>query len=154
MDLRQVLNIAYAIAMEAHMGQVDNTGKPYFNHVLKVSQRCKTLKGKICGMLHDVLEDCPTWTEMELIRRGIPEDLVNVLVLLNKGENEKYEDYVKRISTNPIAIEVKLSDLKHNMDLTRNKTGLTSKEIERTLKYHRHYVLLYKELNKLEDEDI
>lgn len=29
------------------------------------------------------------------------------------------------------------------MDWTRNKTGITPEDIERTIKYHRHYVELY-----------
>ena len=144
MELREILNIAYSIAIDAHRGQTDKQGKPYFNHVLKVSQRCKTLSSKIVGMLHDVLEDCPSYTRTKLINAGIPEDLVDVVVLLTRTKNEKYESYIERIKTNPIAVEVKLSDLKHNMDWTRNKVGITPKDIERTIKYHSYYVELYK----------
>ena len=69
---------------------------------------------------------------------------LDVVVLLTRSKNEKYESYIERIKTNPIAIEVKLSDLKHNMDWTRNKIGITPKDIERTIKYHGYYVELYK----------
>ena len=71
MTLLEVYNKAYAIALEAHLGQVDKQGKPYFNHVLKVSKRCKTLEGQIVGILHDVLEDCKNWNALKLIEAGL-----------------------------------------------------------------------------------
>lgn len=144
MTLLEIYNKAYSIALEAHLGQVDKQGKPYFNHVLKVSKRCKTLEGQIVGILHDVLEDCKEWTPVRLIESGIPAKLVETLKILTRLKCEKYETYIDRIKTDPLAIEVKLADLKHNMDWTRNKTGITSDDIERTIKYHRHYVELYK----------
>lgn len=63
--------------------------------------------------------------------------------ILTRSKCEKYDAYIERIKTDPLAIEVKLADLKHNMDGTRNKTGITPEDIERTIKYHRHYVELY-----------
>ena len=144
MTLLEIYNKAYSIALEAHLGQVDKQGKPYFNHVLKVSKRYKTLEGQIVGILHDVLEDCKEWTPVRLIESGIPAKLVETLKILTRLKCEKYETYIDRIKTDPLAIEVKLADLKHNMDWTRNKTGITPDDIERTIKYHRHYVELYK----------
>ena len=146
-ELKEILNIANVIAIEAHTGQVDKTGKPYFQHALTVSKRCKTLEGKIVGFLHDVLEDCPSWSPTKLIERGIPAYLVDVVLLLTHEKSETYDAYIDRVMTNKLAVEVKISDLKHNMDLTRNKTGLTPKDIERTIKYHRNYVKLYKFLS-------
>lgn len=143
MTLLEIYNKAYSIALEAHLGQVDKQGKPYFNHVLKVSKRCKTLEGQIVGILHDVLEDCKNWNTLKLIEAGIPASLVETLKILTRLKCEKYETYIERIKTDPLAIEVKLADLKHNMDWTRNKTGITPEDIERTIKYHRHYVELY-----------
>ena len=152
MTLREQLNIAYTIALEAHHGQFDKQGKPYINHVLKVSNRCKTRKEKICGMLHDVLEDCydKGFTENYLSSKGIDDELIEVVKLVTKWPGQTYEEYKERVKSNKIAIGVKLSDLKHNMDLTRNKVGLTEKEIERTIKYHKLYVELYR---ALDDDD-
>ena len=39
--------------------------------------------------------------------------------LLTRKQGEDYCEYVKRISQNPIAKQVKLADLKHNSDPTR-----------------------------------
>ena len=147
-ELKDILNIANNIAIKAHVGQVDKTGKPYFQHALAVSKRCKTLEGKIVGFLHDVLEDCPSWSPTMLIESGIPAYLVEVVQILTHSKKETYDDYIDRIMINRIAVEVKISDLKHNMDLSRNKVGLTDKDIERTLKYHRNYVKLYKYLQE------
>lgn len=147
MTKREILNLAYTIALEAHRGQFDKQGKPYINHVLKVSNRCKTMDGKIVGMLHDVIEDCKDFTAEILINRGIPEYLVNIVLLVTKIPGETYDEYKLKVKSHKTAIEVKLSDLKHNMDLTRNKVGLTEKEITRTIRYHKLYVELYQLLD-------
>lgn len=152
MSYREILNIAFSIAIKTHAGQLDKQGKPYINHAHKVAGRCKTLPAKIVGFLHDALEDCPEWTPGRLIDRGIPKSLVDVVVILTHLKNETYDAYIERVKTHPVAIEVKLSDLKHNMDWTRNKVGITTKDVERTIKYHRAYVELYNCLDK-EDEE-
>lgn len=153
-SLREQLNLAYTIALEAHSGQFDKQGKPYINHVLKVSNRCKSMRGKIVGFLHDVIEDCSEkgFTAEYLIERGIDPDLVRVVKLVTKTPGQSYEDYKSAVKSDTLAIEVKLSDLKHNMDLTRNKVGLTEKEITRTIRYHKFYVELYHTLDDIEIE--
>ena len=146
MTKRELLNLAFTIALEAHSGQFDKQGKPYINHVLKVSNRCKSMDAKIVGMLHDVIEDTE-FTGLDLVKRGIPQDLVVIVQLVTKFPGQSYKEYQERVKSHPIAIEVKLSDLKHNMDLTRNKTGLIQSEIDRTIRYHKFYVELYKHLD-------
>lgn len=147
MTKRKILNLAFTIAIEAHQGQFDKQGKPYINHVLKVSNRCKSLDAKIVGMLHDVIEDCPEFTAEVLIKKGIPKYLIDIVELVTKYPGMSYEQYKDRVKSHKTAIEVKLSDLKHNMDLTRNKVGLTESEIQRTIRYHKFYVELYKLLD-------
>lgn len=154
--LREQLNIAYQLALDAHNGQFDKQGKPYFNHVLKVSNRCKTMRAKIVGFLHDIFEDCieKGFTPEFVISKGIDPDLVRVAKLLTKWPGQTYDEYREEVKSDKLAIEVKLSDLKHNMDHTRNKVGLTEKEITRTIRYHKFYVELYHTLddNEMEDE--
>ena len=44
---------------------------------------------------------------------------VEALKLLTHDQDVDYYDYVREIKKNPIAEKVKMSDLKHNMDLSR-----------------------------------
>lgn len=55
--------------------------------------------------------------------------------------NGEYDDYIRGISTNPIAKAVKLRDLEHNSRITRIK-GLRKKDFDRLEKYHRAYTYL------------
>ena len=51
-------------------------------------------------------------------------------------------DYVKNLSSNPLAKEVKLADLQHNMDLRRLST-LKERDLDRNRKYQiaYHYLI-------------
>ena len=48
---------AIEIAVSVHKGQKDKTGAEYILHPLRVMERGRTEVEKICGVLHDVIED-------------------------------------------------------------------------------------------------
>ena len=102
---------------------------------------------KILAVLHDVLEDCNVSKE-QLINDGIPEYLVEKLEILCKGKNEKYFDYIDRIKVTQLTINVKLSDLRDNMNLERLKE-VTEKDLKRLEKYKKAKEMLerYKSIN-------
>ena len=50
---------------------------------------------------------------------GFPEEVLGALQLLTHDKSVDYMDYVEKIAGNPVARKVKLSDLKHNSDITR-----------------------------------
>lgn len=52
-----MLEKAIIIATTAHLGQVDKAGDPYVLHPIRVMLLGKTGNEKICGILHDVVED-------------------------------------------------------------------------------------------------
>lgn len=153
-SLNEQLEIAKQISIEAHKGQVDKQNVDYIEHIDEVEKNCKSMKGKIISRLHDVIEDCSDkgFTAEYLIERGIDPDLVRVVKLVTKWPGQTYDEYKEAVKSDTLSIEVKLSDLKHNMDLTRNKVGLTEKEINRTIRYHQFYVELYHTLDDIEME--
>ena len=108
---------AYLIARLAHKGQTDKAGVDYFNHPLAVSSYCQSDLGKICGLLHDVLEDTDV-TDEEL-RAIFGDEITDILELLNHEKGTDYFEYLKKVKTNPYALEVKKADLKHNSDPQR-----------------------------------
>ena len=129
-----------AFIAEKHKGQVDKSGKPYIVHPVTVALNCKSESGKRVALLHDVLEDTDATIE-ELIQLGLSDEEIEAVVLLTKPKKEDYMDYVKRVAKNPIAREVKLQDLTHNMDLTRLKE-ITEKDLKRKEKYEKAYQYL------------
>lgn len=131
--MQELLNKAINLAKKYHKGQVDKGGEPYVGHPLRVMEGVETLEEKVLAVLHDVLEDCDVSAE-QLIEEGIPKELVEKLIILCKEKNEDYFHYINRIKNDKATINVKLSDLKDNMDLKRLKE-ITEKDIERLEKY-------------------
>lgn len=135
---------AIEIALLSHKGQKDKSGVEYILHPLRVMERGKTETEKICGVLHDVVEDSD-WTIEDLINEGFSEEVISVIKCLTKEtENEDYDEFIERVAQDPIAVKVKQNDLLDNMDITRlNK--LSEQDLHRLNKYLR----AYKKLNKL-----
>lgn len=122
---------ALKTAVKAHKGQRDKGGHPYILHPIRVSQGVKSQDAKVVALLHDVLEDTDyTLNDLKFLSRKQK----RALILLTHDKDVPYMEYIRRIKTNKIAREVKLSDLKQNANLTRlNK--VTTKDLERAKKY-------------------
>jgi (p)ppGpp synthase/HD superfamily hydrolase len=133
---------AIQIAATAHLNQTDKGGKPYILHPLWVMDRVRHLGEDymIVAVLHDVIEDSD-WTLVQLANEGFNTKVIGALSLLTHDKSQSYDDYIKAISTNPIAKAVKLRDLEHNTKITRLK-GLRKKDFDRLEKYHRAYTYL------------
>jgi len=152
-ELKNVCSKAFELAKYAFRDKIDKTGKPYVDHLFRVSKGCYV--GEVCipvyesiivesaAVLHDILEDCEEWNEKSL-SYIFPKEVLNLVIILTKVKNENYlESYIQRISENKLASRIKLSELRDNMDLTR-LIEITDKDIERVKKYHKAYKILEK----------
>ena len=128
-----MLEKAIIIATTAHLGQVDKAGDPYILHPIRVMLLGKMGNEKICGILHDVVEDTNITLEY-LKEEGFSDEILLALDALTKRHNEPYDEFIDRVLKNEIACKVKLSDLSDNMDLTRIKNP-SNKDYERLEKY-------------------
>lgn len=131
---------ALTVMMNAHKGQKDKAGKPYFLHPLTVSSKVKGKNLKIVALLHDTVEDTDI-TLQKLSKLGFNEVQLNAIDAITKRKGEGYSDYLKRVKQNNIAREVKLADLAHNMNIRRLKV-VTSKDTERLEKYKKALLFL------------
>ena len=130
---------ALTIAMKAHAGQVDKAGEEYINHPLRVA---KGFIGelRIVALLHDVVEDSDITLD-QLREEGFSDAVISALDAVTKREGELYDEFIGRIKENPMAVQVKLADLKDNMDLSR-LPELTERDLQRVVKYHKAYRFL------------
>ena len=128
---------AIQIAVSAHKEQVDKSGQPYILHLIRVMDAGETEQEKICGVLHDLVEDTD-WTFEKLENEGFSEEIISALKCVTTQENEAYDVFISRIKENPLAIKVKLNDLRDNMDITR-LVHITKKDRERLNKYLKAY---------------
>ena len=102
--------------------KVDKGGNPYFMHLLKVYSKVDNYLEKCCALLHDVVEDTDV-TYDDLRGVGFNDEIIEILTILTKNKGEDYRKYIERIisSGNIHALNIKLADLTHNMDITRIK---------------------------------
>lgn len=101
----------------AHAGQIDKAGQPYYLHPLAVSEMCVSPTAKIIALLHDVIEDTAI-TVSDISDRFGPE-IARYVDAVTHRTGEGYFDYIRRVKSDPIAAEVKIADLRHNLNLTR-----------------------------------
>lgn len=125
------INLALLIAANALHGQTRRDGTDYDPHYLRVAFRNTSSRDKqVIGILHDVVEDSD-WTLQDLRDIGFSQRVVNGVDSVTKRPGERYFDFVRRCSNNPDGIDIKLSDLKDNMDVSQSIEPLTPKQIEK-----------------------
>ena len=129
------LERAIEIAAKAHAGQVDKAGQPYVLHPLRMMLAVATPEARMAAVLHDVVEDTAVTLD-DLRAEGFPASVLEAVEALTKREGEDYEAFIRRVSPNPIAREVKLADLRDNSDLSRIAEP-TERDRERIRKYQR-----------------
>ena len=129
----------------------DKGKMPYVIHLLKVYEGVHDYLEKVCALLHDVIEDTDiTYHDLESI--GYNKDVLDILKILTKVKGEDYHKYIDRIisSNNIHAMNIKLSDLRHNMDPTRIKNPTTNDYERISKRYEPAYQRILNKLNEME----
>ncbi len=127
------------IAVTAHQGQFDKSGRPYVLHVLKVMELLDTDDEELqcIAVGHDLFEDT-TVTAAQLRTEGFPERVIEGIRGLTKMPGQSYDEYQAGVFSSTDRMLVKSADLTHNMDLKRLK-GVRPKDIERAGRYIEFY---------------
>jgi hypothetical protein len=148
-DSWAALERAVALAVRSHAGQRDKLGEPYILHLLRVMQDVHGPSAKQAAVLHDYMEDVAGTVEM-LQREGLDRDAMDAIIALTHNPVDSYCVYVIRLSSNPIAKQVKLADLRDNYRLDRVAYRATH-TIEDSTRIQK-YILSYQFLSKSIDE--
>lgn len=135
----ELYTLSFRIAAQAHRGQVDKGGRPYLLHPLAVARQVSGTESKILALLHDVPED--TDVSLEQLAPLLPPRLLKSLKLLTRRPGQPYSEYIEQLAQDPMAAQVKLADLTHNMDLRRIPHP-TEKDFQRLEKYQKAYTYL------------
>ena len=127
----------WQLACEAHAGQVEKNGNPYYTHLAAVWKYTRAIGGDVyaqhAAILHDIVEDTPVTVD-DLYALGYSWRVVEAVQALSKGKGEPNRDYVGRvIEEGPRASIVKLADLYHNTEPARLST--LPKHTQDRLKY-------------------
>jgi (p)ppGpp synthase/HD superfamily hydrolase len=120
------LLLAATVAARAHSHQKRKDGTPYISHPIRVAVRCTTPIEKTAALLHDVIEDSDITIE-ELRELGFSQVILDIVDKLTKRPGEKYADFIERISTDAIAVQVKIADIADNLE---DQSALDPEEAE------------------------
>ena len=134
---------AKALATKAHEGQIDKAGLPYITHPERVASRLTTAEAQVVGWLHDTVEDTPI--TLRDIEATFGPETAAAVDAISRRDGEPWSDYLDRVAANPMARQVKISDLIDNSNLSRIP-HVTLKDVERQKKYN-------KALKKLLEEE-
>lgn len=108
---------AMQIAYKAHHGTTDANGVPYVFHPYHIAEQMTDEYTTCVALLHDVVED--TEVTLKQLSEEFPAEVVDAVALMTRDKNVPYEEYIRRIKGNALALTVKLQDIAHNMDETR-----------------------------------
>ena len=158
-DMERLMT-ALELCRKLHAGQVDKCGQPYWIHPFTVAMSGFTgysndqpISFAIVGLLHDIPEDTGMSVDAlaELIE--LTDEEIGALKLLTRQNGMSYSQYIDSIgeSGNEIAINVKLDDLLHNMNLDRfTEAGIaiTNWDKNRFDKYKEAFDKLYQFYSK------
>ncbi len=150
-ETEELIYKSLEIVSKVFSEKCDKGGFPYVIHLLKVYSGVSDYTEKVCALLHDIIEDTDV-TYDDLRKVGYSDEIIDILTILTKLKGEDYRDYIKRIidSENYHAMNIKLADLRHNMDSGRIKNP-TQNDYERiTKRYEPAYEKISNKLNEME----
>ncbi len=131
---------AMKLCFEKHKNQVDKSGIPYPFHPFHVAESMTNEYSTCVALLHDIIEDTDTSVK-DLLDIGFPNEVVEAIKLMSHDTSVDYFEYVKGLKSNSLCKAVKLSDLKHNSDLSRLSV-ITDDDLKRVEKYKKAMAIL------------
>ena len=125
---------AQALAERMHALQFDKAGLPYITHPQRVAGRLESPEAQVVGWLHDTVED--TGLTLREVEAQFGPETAAAVDAVSRRQGEAWDDYLDRVAVNPVARQVKISDLIDNSNLSRIPR-VTMRDVERQAKYNR-----------------
>lgn len=108
-----LLTKAIDTATRAFDGRTDRQGAPYIAHAIRVMLDVDGVDAKVVALLHDALEwGSLTWDE--LVAARFPKRILVAIDALTDRDGETLSEHVARIRANPLALTIKLADIRDN----------------------------------------
>ena len=153
-DMERLMT-ALELCRKLHADQTDKCGQPYWIHPFTVAMSyfsgygdVKSISCTIVGLLHDIPEDTGMAVEALAQLIELTDEEIAALKLLTRQNGMSYTEYIDSIgeSGNEIAINMKLDDLLHNMNLdrfTEANITITNRDKNRFDKYEKAFDKLH-----------
>jgi|SRR5688572_4494358 len=136
------LGKALALCASGHQDQTDKGGVTYALHPIRLVFR-QIAKGRgeshqIVAALHDYFEDCKEHANGSDLSFLTPAEKYALECLTHKNGEDYLTQYMPRVLTSPLAMDIKEDDLIDNSDGNRMPNReLTEKDLKRWEKYRR-----------------
>lgn len=147
---------AYIVASTLFKDKKDKAGKPYFEHLFRVSLKLDNKIEQVAALLHDTVEDTEV-TFKDLLEIGFPIEILEVVKLVTKpnidksnlSKDEVLKLYSEEIDTiinsgNIHAIRLKEADMSDNFNEERLKELPNDKQEWFNQKYGKQLIKLRK----------
>jgi len=132
------LNKAIILSAKIHSGKKGRNNEPAVLHPIRVMNQMKSNKGKIVGVLHDVVETEKISID-DLAAQGFGKSVCKTVDALSRRKWEKYDDYINRLKKNKLAIKVKLEDLIDNYSRRLSNKKKSKIDLKKIKKYEKVY---------------
>ena len=132
------LNKAIILSAKIHSGNKGRNNEPAVLHSIRVMNQMKSNKGKIVGVLHDVVETEKISID-DLAAQGFGKSVCKTVDALSRRKWEKYDDYINRLKKNKLAIKVKLEDLIDNYSRRLSYQKKSKIDLKKIKKYEKAY---------------
>tara|TARA_Y100000992_G_scaffold224684_1_gene156428 strand:- start:421 stop:864 length:444 start_codon:yes stop_codon:yes gene_type:complete len=132
------LNKAIILSAKIHSGKKGRNNEPAVLHPIRVMNQMKSNKGKIVGVLHDVVETEKISID-DLASQGFGKSVCKTVDALSRRKWEKYDDYINRLKKNKLAIKVKLEDLIDNYSRRLSNKKKSKIDLKKIKKYEKAY---------------
>lgn len=109
-----LVETAKSFALKWHHGQFRRDGvTPYSVHLEAVAAAVQTDEAKAVAWLHDVVEN--TEAPIHELYSTFPKEVANAVIILTHDEYTSYKNYIIEVAKTPLARQVKIADIKHNL---------------------------------------
>jgi len=124
-----------------HQEQTDQEGNPHYEYLNALAGDCYFDEMKAVAYLQDAVEHQPDRISIGDIRRQFGDEIGDAVDAITRRPRESSEDYYVRLKQNPLALGVKMKDLRRRIadlektDADENVTRARREAYQASLNY-------------------
>ena len=141
MSTEEMVIQARELSKLIHQEQTDQEGNPHYEYLNALAEDCYFDEMKAVAYLQDAVEHQPDRIGAGDIRRQFGDEIGDAVDAITRRPRESSEDYYVRLKQNPLALGVKMKDLRRRIadlektDADENVTRARREAYQASLNY-------------------
>ena len=141
MSTEEMVIQARELSKLIHQEQTDQEGNPHYEYLNALAGDCYFDEMKAVAYLQDAVEHQPDRISIGDIRRQFGDEIGDAVDAITRRPRESSEDYFVRLKQNPLALGVKMKDLRRRIadlektDADENVTRARREAYQASLNY-------------------